>query len=1062
MKRLSVLVFIVGFVLSASLLEAQNSISRGSITGRVTDPSGAVVPGAKVVVANLDTGVKSTTQTRSDGFFIFPIMQVGRYSLNVSKTGFEAVEVEPVEVQIGQTATQNVRLKVGSVGTTVTVTGSSPLLRPDQSTSSAVVNQSLIQALPLNGRRYTDFVLLTPNANADGEFGLISIGGQQGGGDSGYANGNGASSYTVDGANFTSNFYGDARGRTRVPYIFGENSVQEFQVSDSPYSAAYGGAGAGFVNTVTKSGGDQFHGNAFYYNRNSATGSNDAIDKANGVSKPLNDLQQFGGSLGGPVKHDKAWFFMDYEQQRQLDPISVINPGMQSLNETSFGVPAGTALPSPNAPYAAASSVTAPDPTNPLYLQQVSNALNAIQSNIGVRNRRRDDLSLFPKVDWQPDLADHITFSYNYNKFTSPGGEITYNPVSFDGVQALSNNDVHDHHATIQWTRSLRPNLLNDFHISFLRDDQVETPSGLTDPALPTFEIFSPQFFDLGNPGYALGTTHEFQWEANDSATYIKGKNNAKFGFDYDRTHLSDFEFGNFRGTYAFDNPTDFALGHYAFFTQSSGTPYFKFTVPYYGVYGQDKIQVRSNLSLNLGLREDFQVFAQPQENPAFPLTGQFPNQYKRLAPRLGFAYSPKSNTVVRGGFGVFYEILDGINYENSVVSNGLPSQQSSAFTIFNSGVAPNSQSPVVRTGAPDFGPVFPNIITSPAFFAGSSNLSLIDPGFQTPTILESSLEIERQFSPSTTLTVGTMWTHAYHLIASSAYDLNLIPPTGTTAYVVCPPGSAGPTCTGPSATGPNLDSGLLTDGLITSKFGQINALISPGEDTYNSFYVKLERRMSKGLESLISYTYSKDLCTDGTDFYNQFNLSNLNSPCLLDQRNRLSIAGVYTPHFGGSNATARKLLNNWVISTEMAFNSGRPYAALLNTSPSGNMLNDSAFNESTNNTADGINASGISPAVGLNSLYGSGMTEIDLGISRIFHVREKETITLMAEAFNLFNTSNFYVQNGVGINQVQYNPMGANCGDGATQNQTCYLMPNSGPGGYGTLESIGQLNGPR
>jgi len=539
---------------------------------------------------------------------------------------------------------------------------------------------------------------------------------------------------------------------------------------------------------------------------------------------------------------------------------------------------------------------------------------------------------------------------------------------------------------------------------------------------------------------------------------------NAKFGFDYDRTHIADFEFGNFRGTYAFSNPTDFALGQYAFFSQSSGTPYFNFTVPYYGFYGQDKIQVSSKLTLNLGLREDFQVFPQPQENPAFPLTGQFPNQYKRWAPRLGFAYSPKSNTVVRGGFGVFYEILDGINYENSVVSNGLSSQQSSAFTVFNKGLAPNAQAPQVI--APGFGngPTFPSIITRPAFFAGSSNLSLIDPGFQTPAILESSLEIEQQFSPSTTLTVGTMWTHAYHLIASSAYDLNLIPPTGTTTYVACPPGAVAAPCTGPSTTGPNLDSGLLAnrEGLISSKFGQINALISPGEDTYNSFYVKLERRMSKGLESLISYTYSKDLCTDGTDFYNQFNLSNLNSPCLLDQRNRLSIAGVYTAHFGGSSAAGQKLLNNWMISTEMAFNSGRPYASLLNTAPSGNMLNDSAFNQTTSNTALGINGSGISPTIGLNSLYGPGIDEIDFSVSRIFHVRENQTITLMAEAFNLFNTSNFYVQNGAGINQVQYNPMGANCGDGATQNQTCYLVPNSGPGGYGTLESIGQLNGPR
>ncbi len=1064
MKRLSTI--LVACFIFAPLAFGQNSATRGAITGRITDPSGAVVPGATVTATNLSTQFKTVTTSHADGFYNFPLMRVGQYSLTVSHTGFRTVTVKSLVVQIGQTVTQNIRLEVGSLTQTVNVIGSSPLLRPSQATSSTVVNNSMIANLPLNGRRYTDFVLLTPNTNADGEFGLVSFGGQQGGGDSGYANGNGANSYTVDGANATSNYFGGARGRTRVPYVFGENAVREFQVSTSPYSAAYGGAGAGFINTVTKSGTDKFHGSAFYYNRNNSfVGANDAIDKASGLPRPLDLLQQFGASAGGPIAVQKAWFFFDYEQQRELDPISVVNPGQSSVNEASF-FPAGTALPPlplPNAPFPSPSSVSSPDPTSATYLQQVSNALHAIQSNLGVRARRRDDLSFFPKVDWQLDNADHLTFEYNYNRFSSPGGEITFNPVSFAGDEALSNNFVHDHHATIEWTRSLRANLLSNFHISFLRDDQIESPSGLVNPSFPSVYLFTPEFMELGNPSFSLGTTHEFQWELNEGINWTSGKHNFSFGVDYDHTHIADFFPGDFTGTYAFSNPENFALGHYAFYEQATGNAYFPFSFPYYGFYVEDHYQARKNLTLDLGLREDFQVYPQPQENPGFPLTGQFPNNYGRWAPRFGFAYNPLPHTVVRGGIGLFYEILDGINYENSVATNGL--RESSTFTIFNSSNPPNAQTPTII--APGFGdgPTFPNRITSPSFFAGSSNISLVDPGFKTPAILESNLEIEQQLSPSMSFSVGTMWSHGYHLIASSAYDMNLFPPAGTTQYCISaevPVTTLGPTCSGPVVTGPNLDSGLLTEGKINPNFGQINALISPGVDNYNSLYAELQRRLANGLEGLVSYTYSKDMCRHGVDFYNQFNLANTSSPCLLDQRQRFSIAGVYEPQFHFSTGAARALLSNWMISTEMAFNSGRPYAALLNAAPSGNELNDSAFNESTSNTADGINASGPSPLIGLNPYYGPGIAEIDLGLARSFHVREHQTVTIEAEMFNVPNTANFYVQYGTGINQDQYNPVGTTCGDGTSVNQKCFLTPNSGPGGFGTLNSIDQLNGPR
>src|SRR5208282_1563648 len=232
-----------------------------------------------------------------------------------------------VRVLVGNTTLQDIKLKVGASQDAVQVTGTGPILRPAETSASTVLERSLIEELPLNGRKYTDFVTLTPNTSYDGDTGLVSIAGQQGGEDSGYANGNGSTAFAVDGSNATNSYFSDILGRYRIPYLYGEDAIQEFQVSVSPYSAVYGG-GAGFVNAVTRSGGNAVHGSAFYYNRNSAFEANDALDKAAGNPKPEDDLQQFGAAVGGPVLGNRLWFFADYEQQLRNNPISVINSAL--------------------------------------------------------------------------------------------------------------------------------------------------------------------------------------------------------------------------------------------------------------------------------------------------------------------------------------------------------------------------------------------------------------------------------------------------------------------------------------------------------------------------------------------------------------------------------------------------------------------------------------------------------------------------------------------------------------------------------------------------------------
>jgi hypothetical protein len=1071
---------------SCVLLTAQNVVLTGSLGGLVTDPSGAIVPGASVVVRNLATGVQQTTATNHAGLYRFPVVTPGSYSMVASLQGFRDVQVL-VQVRVGNTTSQDIKLQVGAGADTVKVMGTTPLLRPEDSSASTVIDRSLIEDLPLNGRKYSNFMVLTPNTSYDGDTGLVSVAGQQGGEDSGYANGNGSTSFTVDGSNATNNYFSDIVGRNRIPYLFGEDSIQEFQVAVSPYTAIYGG-GAGFVNAITRSGGNAFHGAAFYYNRNSVFGANDALDKAAGNPKPEDDLQQFGVGLGGPILRNRLWFFADYEQQLHNNPISVINSAL-ATNPSSLdafvlanffppSVTTAPSLPPPSGPLPVPGTDSAPDPNNATYLQQVSNTINALNSNLGLKARKGNDWVITPRLDYQATNRDSLFLSFNVNRFNSPGGVILDPTVANYGTQTLANAYVHTFQATLGWTHTVSPNLLNEFHAGTSQDNEIATPSGLA-PNTPTVVLDSPAAFTMGNAAFSIGRVFERQYSLSDRIDYVIGKHTLQFGFDMDRTRDADtddggadpneaIDFGSPLGLYEFPNLQAFALGEYSNFSQAAGNPTLSFAVPYYGFYVQDTFRALPKLTLEMGLREDFQVYPQPAENPLFPATGQYPNQFRRLAPRFGFAWQPESKTVVRGGFGLFYTNMNGLNYRNAVISNGLASQQSEVSGNYNSALAPSQQTPSVdpATGIV-YGPAFPSLIAgnSPLFQA-SPDISLVSPQFRVPYIMQASLQLEREIFANTTLSIGTMWNHGVHIISGSAYDVNLQPLTGTTTYTVCPPSTptTAQSCSGQTITLPNMDSGLLRDGLVSTKLGQIQELISPAQNHYNSLFVQVQHRMSQGFSLQFSYTFAKSIMLDGMDFNNQFDFSNTHAPSLLDQRHRLTLAAVYRPRLEQltTSDAGRKVLSGWTLSSVMEFSSGRPYAGLLAPASSGDNLNDTAFNQDTAATAGGVNGAGPTPGIGLNSFYGPWLERIDVGLARSFEIREGKELQFQAQAFNLFNHANYYVQNGDGINQLQYNPIGSNCGDGMSTNQQCYLVPNSGPGNFGTFGEISPNGLPR
>ena len=1077
--RLTVFNLFVAFACCTSLT-AQNVILTGAISGRVTDRTGAVLLGTPVFVRNLGTGVEQSSMANHAGLYQIRALMPGTYSITASAKGFKDFEAL-IRVQVGNTTVQDIKFQTVGSPETVSVIATTPLLRPTESSSSTVLDRSLLEGLPLNGRKYTDFTMLAPNTSYDGDTGLVSIAGQQGGEDSGYANGNGSNSLTVNGGNTTNNYFDDILGRYRIPYLYGEDAIQEFQVSVNPYSAVYGG-GAGFINAVTRSGSNTFHGSAFYYNRNSATGANDAIDKANGFPKPEDALQQFGAGVGGPILRNRLWFFVDYEQQLRNDPIQVINSALQTTPNNldaflsaNFGLPPGTTLPPPNGPLPIPGVIIQPDPTNPLYLQQVSNAVNALNSNLGSKARKRNDIVVTPRLDYQAGPRDSMLLSLNFNKFDSPGGVITDPTVGNYGLQTLANAYVRTFQVGIGWTHTFSSALLNEFHAGTSQDNEIATPTGLA-PNTPSIVLDSPASFILGNAPFSIGRVFENQYSLADRVDYIIGKHTLQFGFDWTRAWSADtndggadpneaVDFGSPLGLYEFSNLEDFALGQYNVFSQVAGNPKFAFAVPYYGFYLQDSYRALPQLTLEMGLREDFQAYPQPAKNPAFPLTGQYPNQFARFAPRFGFAWQPVSKTVVRGGFGQFYTNMNGLNYRNAVISNGLPSQESSVSTSYESG-PPNQQTPT-----------FPGILPSDSpLFTASPDISLVSPHFKAPYILQAGLQIEQEIAENTTLTIGTIWNHGVHIISGSAYDLNLNPVEGTTTYIICPPTATSAPCSGQAITLPNMDNGLLSEGRINPNLGQINALISPAQNHYNSLLVQLQRRMTHGLTMQASYTWAKSMMLNGMDFNNQFDFSNTHAPSLLDQRNRFILGAVYQPDLKSltSSGTGRALLSNWRLSSVMEFSSGRPYAGLLspactsstlsfsNCDGANGNLNDSAFNEDTANTAGGINGAGPTPGIGLNSFYGPWLERIDVGLARSFAIKENKQLELQAQVFNLLNHANYYVQNGGGINQLQYNPIGSDCGDGATLNQTCYLVPNSGSGNFGTLQEISPNGLPR
>lgn len=872
-----ILAFVVGLfaTIGAPQLAAQSSSVSGRLEGYVIDATGASVPGATVTARNLATGEAPSQQTDERGHFLFLYLSPSHYDVSFEKSGFALLTVHDVVINVGTTSTLRPQLAVSAIESKVSVTAEVPLVDTSQSALASVVNRQSVEELPLSGRNFTDFALLTPGATTDGSDGMISFNGIAGN----------FNNYTVDGGNNNNAFFAQQIGRTSIPYQFSEDVIQEFQVNSAGFQAEFGQAGGGIVNTVTRSGTNDLHGDAYYYVLDSAFDANDPINNSRGIAKPHNRRQQFGGTVGGPVHRDKIFYLLNYEGQRRNEPITVND------------APALATLTDPNTFFA----------NNPGIAAQV-------QAAAGSFSRSFNQNVAFGKVTAVLNDKNTLNATYNYQRFRSPHGYFTTPISTGDGLTLTDGATSQFFQVSLQTTfttytsNELRFHYGNDFHF-----DLPDTP-----PTGPAVVIQNPDSgFVFGGNRFQLSTADR-RYEFSDSLTKLLGKHTLKFGVDINYNHDSDYFLYGPKGEYVFGSLADVATGNYQLYLQSFGQTTAEIHSPTYSLFAQDQFHVSPKLTLNYGLRYDLQVLPQPPVcNPKLALTCHLNYSKGNVAPRAGFAYSldAKGTTVIRASFGLYYEQEDLLDTSQALLSNGI----SRPFLVAT-GPAFNNPSPVVT---------YPNALSAFPGTSSAPSVVVFAPNFRSPYVEQANLAVEHQLGAHTALTVGYVYSHGLALLGNSngvtrqalgnGSDLNLVPPALQMQFggsfnndtVFFPNGS--------SVVVP--DYGAI-DGIYNPAFGAINVVDNTGLSIYNGLLLSVRHTSSQFFASA-AYTLSK-LIDQGTGYFNQFAQQAERGPSQLDQRQRFVLDGGWTPTSG--------FLRHFVFAGILNVASGRPYTAIFDT----------------------------------------------------------------------------------------------------------------------------------
>ncbi len=980
---------------------AAQDAATGAIHGTVVDATGGRVARAQVAIVNTGTGVRYTAISDAEGRFALDLLPPGDYSARVVAEGMSPQVTPQLHVDVGGVAELEFRLTVAGAHENVTVSDAPALVDTQASAVSTVLDERALSDLPLNGRRFSDLMLLSPGVTQDPRSLTSSTNGDLSfGGIRGFQN-----SFLVDGGDYNNAFFAQARGRYRAPYEFSTETVQEFRVSSNAYGADLGRSGGAVVNVVTKSGSNHLHGTAFYYLRDSSFGATDPFL----AFKPHNRQQQGGGTIGGPLKRNKVFFFAGFDQHLFHSPNVV-----EFLDGSSQVVPQASTGPYTPGDY---------DSTDEALVFAAAGQLTSLAgeypaAQIGNSAYGKLDINLTPRE--QLTLRVNTTRYWGANNvFLDPTSPVTYDSISDNGQETVATET-----GAISLTSGLSQRWISLLRAQFSRDVQ----QSYSNTSNVLVEI--PTIMDgIGRSDLLPRQTRENRVHISETLSFDGRRNSWKFGGDALLTQIYDFFPSQQSGEFLFYpikvDPFTYEpmesglelspLRAYAhevphYYLQNFGSAASHPNTNEYAAFAQDTMRVTDHLALNLGVRWDLQTFTKVGllANPLFPPSGKVPFQPYNFAPRAGLAYSfgKAHPLVVRAGYGIFFVRIPQIY--NSVVAteNGITDAQVflNNTDYYDHQVFPTYPNPLVTCAANAA------VCALPAGFTqGVTNeVSAFAPNFVTPRVQQASVTFEKEVVGHTTVIISLLNVRGEHLIR--ALDVNLPPPTVATYPIFDSTGSIfqggyytvdsfatwqfarSLTCAFPPCINPL--------GRPIANLGAIDEFQSAASSQYDGATFSINRRVARGSYLRISYTWAHAI-DDGQDalvagqpatVQNSYDPNAERGPSVTDQRHRLTAAFSAEPRlFHRGHEFLGHMFNDWKFSSVVNFGTGRPVNATVSGDPNqdGNDLNDRL------------------PGYTRNAFTGPDYGTTDLRVTRTIRLHERYKINLVAESFNLLNRDN-------------------------------------------------------
>ena len=926
---------------------------RGSIVGTILDSSGAAIPNASLVVQNQETGGRRELTTDANGLFVAPELPIGVYRVTASFQGFKTKVQEGISVRVSDRVRLELTLDPGEARETVTVDSEAPLVDTASNTLGGTLTKTDVQTLPLNGRDPNYLLALVPGVNLRGNMFQQSMNGLNTGGQS-----VGLVTFLMDGvdasrvdAQTITITYG--RSQNRIARVNAEG-IEEFKIYENSFSAEFGGSAGAAVNIITRSGTNRLHGSAFEFFRNEKLDARNFFNKPP-AEKPAFRLNQFGGSLGGPIVKDRAFFFTSYEGIRQRTGTSLVGlvPTQGYRNTLPAAVkPVVDMLPLPNG------AATA-DPRIGFY--------NFAESGLLEEN------SVFARIDYSITSKDRLSGRYNANKSLT---ETIFGVAT--GQRAPSPGLLQN--AKLTYTRTFSPTVLNEASFGFNR--MHIDPAGSVDPAVRNFPVTSvggmssvgPALFDLSMVG------NSFTWL--DTLSWVKGGHQLKFGTAITRNQQNKAL--NFQRTVSYPNLDDFAKN-----SPSSvgllGYPRTGLRNTYYNFFIQDDFQVSRRLTLNLGLRYQYETSpadANGRQSNFDPSTGKLDSPGTQLmempktnwGPRFGFAYQPfgSGNTVIRGAYGIYY-----INFNATLVQN-TPTNYNPTTVSLNRQQVPN------LVGFP-----FPDV----SAFSGIQNVSAVQRIWDTPYVQNWNFNIQQALAKDLRLQVGYVANKGTHIITPARNLNRFLPNTSIRPY-----------------TG----------------FGDISYLQANGVSNYNAMQVVLTKRFSRGLSVNANYTWSHALDDSPPIFSALSDDTNVRldyGTTESDVRHLVSFN--YSWELPAATFLPRWIGGGWQINGVTEMRSGLPINVMCGCDP----LAVGQFNSRADYRPGGtspypdsvivpdrqlnIGAFMAPPAgrvgnVARGAFRGPAVFNWDFSTFKKFRLFETQELQFRAEFFNIFNTPQF------------------------------------------------------